>query len=153
MCACAWMRACVRACMCMYVGYDLGVSCVATVVVTDCLWLQLCLINLASTRQQLSDSILLARYFPCVIGVQPLTPISDIMRRYIYFRHNMHDLVDKPMILQVLILTVWTQRMCSLGRGECNPIRVKRISRDIPTCRAVCRQYSYYSSPSRPRNL
>ena len=32
----------VRACMCMYVGYDVGVSCVATVV---CLWLQLCLIK------------------------------------------------------------------------------------------------------------
>ena len=94
----------VRACMCMYVGYDVGVSCVATVVVTDCLWLQLCIINLASTRQQLSDSILLARYYPCVIRVQPLTPISDIMCRYIYCRHNMHDLVDKPssMILQAI---------------------------------------------------
>ena len=89
-----------RACMCMYVGYDMGVSCVATVVVTDCLWLQLCIINLSSTRQQLSDSILLA-HFPCVIGVQPFTPISDIMRRYIYFRHNMHDLVDKPSFIKI----------------------------------------------------
>ena len=87
----------VRACMCMYVGYDVGVSCVATVVVTDCLWLQLCLINLSSTRQQLSDSILLARYFPCVIGVQP----SRVSCAVIYFRHNMHDLVDKSSSIKI----------------------------------------------------
>ena len=67
-CVCVCVDARVRACMCMYVGYDVGVSCVATVVVTDCLWLQLCLINLSSTRQQLSDSILLARYFPVSLG-------------------------------------------------------------------------------------
>ena len=78
----------------MYVGYDVGVSCVATVV---CPWLQLCLINLSSTRQQLSDSILLARYFPCVIGVQPFRTSCVV----IYFRHNMHDLVDKPSSIKI----------------------------------------------------
>ena len=102
-CACVWMRACVRACVYMYVGYDVGVSCVATVVVTDCLWPQQHLINLSSTRQQLSDSILnFSTIFPLCHWGPPLdTNFGHLMRRYIYFRHNMHDLVDKPSSIKI----------------------------------------------------
>ena len=78
-CGCA--RACEHVYTYMYVGYDVGVSCVATVVVTDCLWPQqhLGLINLSSTRQQLSDSILnFSTIFPLCHWGPPWTPISDI---------------------------------------------------------------------------
>ena len=49
-CVCVCVDARMHACMYMYVGYDVGVSCVAAVIVTNCLWLQLWLqlINLAS---------------------------------------------------------------------------------------------------------
>ena len=101
-CVCVCVDARVRACMCICrLRRGCFLSCYdCSNRLPICPMVQLCLINLAFIRQQLSDSIILARYFPCVIGVQPLTPILDIMCRYIHFRHHMHDLVGKPSFIK-----------------------------------------------------